>query len=197
MADLVLASGSEIRRQMLENAGVSVDVRPVRIDEVGIRSALEAEGATPRDVADTLAEFKARKAVEKFASPCVLASDQVLELKGRIFGKADTREEAAAHLAELSGRQHRLLSAAVIYEDGAPVWRHVGEVRMTMHPLTAEQIDRYLDRAWPEVSSSVGAYQAEKLGAQLFSRMDGDWFSVLGLPLLELLSFLRLKGWIS
>ncbi|MBY6201565.1 Maf family protein [Maritalea mobilis] len=182
---------------MLENAGVSVDVRPVRIDEVGIRSALEAEGATPRDVADTLAEFKARKAVEKFASPCVLASDQVLELKGRIFGKADTREEAAAHLAELSGRQHRLLSAAVIYEDGAPVWRHVGEVRMTMHPLTAEQIDRYLDRAWPEVSSSVGAYQAEKLGAQLFSRMDGDWFSVLGLPLLELLSFLRLKGWIS
>jgi len=197
MADLVLASGSEIRRQMLENAGVTVDVRPVRIDEVGIRAALEAEGATPRDVADTLAEFKARKAVEKFGSPRVLASDQVLELKGRIFGKADTREEAAAHLAELSGRQHRLLSAAVIYEDGAPVWRHVGEVRMTMHPLTAEQIDRYLDRAWPEVSSSVGAYQAEKLGAQLFSRMDGDWFSVLGLPLLELLSFLRLKGWIS
>jgi septum formation protein len=90
-----------------------------------------------------------------------------------------------------------LLSSAVIYHDGAPVWRTIGQARMTMHTLTPAQIDAYLDTAWPEVSSSVGAYHAEAYGARLFSRIEGDWFTVLGLPLLDVLSFLRLRGWLT
>lgn len=192
---LLLASASPIRRQLLENSGITVEVIPVRIDEAAIRQTLEAEGATPRDVADALAEFKARRAADRMPGRLVLGCDQVLELKGQVFAKPDDREEAADHLGQLAGQTHRLLSAAVIYEDGAPVWRHVGQARLTMHALKAQEIEAYLQQAWPDVAGCVGAYQAEALGARLFSRIDGDWFSVLGLPLLEILSYLRLRGW--
>lgn len=191
---LVLASGSETRRKMLQDAGIPFDSEPVRIDEGAIRSALEAEGASPRDVADALAEFKARKAEDRHPGTFVLGSDQVLALKGRIFGKPASRDEAASHLQDLEGKTHMLLSAAVIYHDGAPVWRGIGQARLTMHALSSQEIETYLDRAWPGVEGSVGAYHAEGYGARLFSRIDGDWFSVLGLPLLDICSFLRLRG---
>ncbi|MEX3017303.1 nucleoside triphosphate pyrophosphatase [Gymnodinialimonas hymeniacidonis] len=195
MVDLILASSSLIRREMLENAGLRVDCRPARLDEAAIRESLLAEGAEPRDVADTLAEFKARRVAEK-ANPgeLVLGCDQVLALKGEIFGKAKDQAEAAEHLKQLQGKTHHLMSAAVLYEDNKPVWRHVGVVRMTMHALSDKQINDYLDAAWPDVSYCVGAYQVERLGARLFSRIEGDWFSVLGLPLLDVLSHLRLRG---
>lgn len=189
---LTLASASAIRRSLLEAAGLPVVQRPVRLDEDAIRRSLVAEGAGPRDVADALAEYKARKAA---GAGLTLGCDQVLALKSEIFGKPADRDAAREHLGLLSGQTHHLFSAAVIYEDGEPVWRHVGAVRMTMHALSPEEIDSYLDRAWPEVATSVGAYQAEALGARLFSRIEGDWFSVLGLPLLEIASFLRLRGW--
>ncbi|NKX45094.1 Maf family protein [Roseicyclus persicicus] len=189
---LTLASASEIRRRMLAEAGIAHVVRPVRIDEGAIRASLVEDGAGPRDVADALAEFKARRAA---GGGLTLGCDQILALKSEIFAKPETRDEAKDHLLRLSGQTHHLYSAAVLYEDLEPVWRHVGVVRMTMHSLTAEEIDAYLDRAWPDVASSVGSYQAERLGARLFARMDGEWFSVLGLPLLELCSFLRLRGW--
>jgi septum formation protein len=102
---------------------------------------------------------------------------------------------AQEHLCQLSGQTHHLYAAAVIYDGERPVWRHVGQARMTMHDLDATDIANYLDWAWPEVESSVGAYQAEGLGAALFSRIEGDWFSVLGLPLLNVCAFLRLRGW--
>jgi len=194
---LVLASNSESRARMLASAGLSFDREPVRIDEAAIRASLEADGASPRDIADALAEFKARKGHDRHPDAVVLGSDQVLALKGRILGKAADREAAAHQLAELQGQTHMLLSSAVIYNDGAPVWRGIGQARMTMHALTPAQIDAYLDIAWPEVSSSVGAYHAEAYGARLFSRIDGDWFTVLGLPLLDVLSFLRLRGWLT
>jgi len=194
---LVLASSSESRARMLASAGLSFDREPVRIDEAAIRASLEADGASPRDIADALAEFKARKGHDRHPDAVVLGSDQVLALKGRILGKAADREAAAHQLAELQGQTHMLLSSAVIYNDGAPVWRGIGQARMTMHALTPAQIDAYLDIAWPEVSSSVGAYHAEAYGARLFSRIDGDWFTVLGLPLLDVLSFLRLRGWLT
>jgi len=194
---LVLASNSESRARMLASAGLSFDREPVRIDEAAIRASLEADGASPRDIADALAEFKARKGHDRHRDAVVLGSDQVLALKGRILGKAADREAAAHQLAELQGQTHMLLSSAVIYNDGAPVWRGIGQARMTMHALTPAQIDAYLDIAWPAVSSSVGAYHAEAYGARLFSRIDGDWFTVLGLPLLDVLSFLRLRGWLT
>jgi septum formation protein len=189
---LTLASASQIRRQLLETAGLSLSIRPARIDEATIRDALLAEDAHPRDVADALAEFKARKVA---GEGLTLGCDQVLALKTEIFGKPDTRDMAREQLMRLSGQTHHLYSAAVIYDGAEPAWRHVGIARMTMHSLTPGEIDTYLDRAWPEVASSVGAYQAESIGARLFSRIDGDWFSVLGLPLLDICSFLRLRGW--
>jgi septum formation protein len=194
---LVLASGSETRSKMLESAGLSFDVSPVRIDEAAIRSAMEEEGASPRDVVDALAEFKARKGQDKTPDALVLGSDQVLALKGRIFGKPEDRRAAAKQLLELQGKTHLLLSSAVLYQDGEPIWRSIGQARMTMHALTEAEIEDYLDHAWPDVASSVGAYHAEAYGARLFSRIDGDWYSVLGMPLLDVLSFLRLRGWLQ
>lgn len=194
MPQIVLASASLSRRMMLEQAGLAFDLHPVRIDEDAIRESLSAEGMPPRDVADALAEAKARRAADRVGQALVLGSDQVLAVDGRMLAKPADRMEAAQHLSLLSGRVHHLFSAAVLYEDGRPVWRHVGQARMTMHALSPSEIEDYLDRAWPDVASSVGAYRAEALGARLFSRMDGDLFSVLGLPLLEFLSYLRLRG---
>ncbi|OAN80098.1 septum formation protein Maf [Jannaschia sp. EhC01] len=182
---------------MLQNAGVRFESSPVRIDEDAIRQSLVADQASPRDIADALAEFKARKAAEKWPTSLTLGSDQILALKGEVFAKPNDREDAAKHLRRLSGQTHHLYSAAVIYEDAKPVWRTVGSARLSMHTLTDSEIRAYLDLAWPEVSGCVGAYQAEALGAQLFSRIDGDWFSVLGLPLLQVLSYLRMRGMLA
>lgn len=197
MSRLILASASSSRQSMLQKAGIPFESAPVRIDEDAIRQSLEAEGASPRDIADALAEFKARKGAEKRQEDIVLGSDQILALKGKIFSKPADKAEAAKHLRALSGQTHHLYSAAVIYEGAKPIWRTVGSARLSMHDLSDAEIDRYLDKAWPEVSGCVGAYQAEALGGQLFSRIDGDWFSVLGLPLLQLISYLRTRGMLT
>jgi septum formation protein len=195
--DLVLASASETRARMFENAGIAFEALPVRIDEDAVRASLEAEGAGPRDVADALGEFKALKAQEKRPDAIVVGSDQVLALGRRVFAKPSSREVAAEQLGALAGQTHHLYSSAVLYHEGQPVWRAVGVARMSMHALSPAEIEAYLDVTWPEVASSVGAYHAEGYGARLFSRIEGDWFSVLGLPLLELCSFLRLRGWLT
>lgn len=191
---LILASASPIRRQLLQNAGVTVDVIAARIDEPAIRRALEAEQAPPRDIADTLAEMKARKISDKNPGRLVLGCDQVLDHKGAILGKPTSQEDAAAQLRRLRADRHSLLSAAVIYEDGIPLWRHVGTVRLVMRDFSDEYLSSYLDRNWPGVQNSVGGYKLEEEGVRLFTRIDGDYFNVLGLPLLELLSYLTLKG---
>lgn len=189
---LTLASASPIRRQLLAQVGVACDLRPVRLDESAIRDALIADGAGPRDIADALAEAKARKA----AGPgLTLGCDQILALKSDVFAKPVDRAEAHDQITRLAGQTHHLYSAAVIYEDDRPVWRHIGIARMTMHTLSVRDIDAYLDSAWPDVAGCVGAYQAENIGARLFSRIDGDWFSVLGMPLLDICSYLRLRSW--
>lgn len=194
MLPLILASASPIRASILRNAGVRFESSPVRIDEDAIRRSFVADGASPRDIADALAEFKARKAAEKAPMALTLGSDQILALKGEVFAKPNDKAEAAEHLRRLSGQTHHLYSAAVIYEEAKPVWRTVGTARLSWHSLSDADIDAYLEAAWPAVQGCVGAYQAEALGGQLFSRIDGDWFSVLGLPLLQVLSYLRMRG---
>ncbi len=191
---LVLASGSGIRRQMLENAGVSFEVSLPRVDEDAVRQSLLAEGASARDIADALAELKARKVSTRMPGALVLGCDQVLSFDGQIMAKPTSREQAEQQLRQLRGAGHQLLSAAVICEDGQPIWRFVGTVRLQMRDFSDSYLTTYLDRNWPDISNSVGGYKLESEGVRLFNNVDGDYFTVLGMPLLELLSYLTLRG---
>ena len=176
---------------MLSNAGVPFTAMRPRIDEAEIKAALLAEGAPARDIADTLADMKARSISIVEPDKLVLGSDQVVVRDSKLFSKASTRGDAVATLKALSGGIHELISAAVIYEAGQPVWRTVDSVKMTMRPLDDGFIEQYLDAIGDAAFWSAGAYQLEGLGAQLFTRVDGDYFTVLGLPLLPVLDYLR------
>lgn len=193
-APLILASGSETRRELLENAGVQIEVVKPRVDEEMMRDAMLAEDAPPRDIADALAEMKARRVSEKHPGRLVLGCDQVLDLKGVLYSKARTVEEAKEQLTELRGKRHSLLSAAVLYEDGKPIWRHVGIARLTMRVFSDDFLDEYLARNWDDVRHYVGCYKLEAEGVRLFAQVDGNHFTVLGLPLIELVNYLTLKG---
>jgi len=191
---LILASASRSRRRLLEQAGVVAEVVPVALDEAAVKHSLRAEGADASQVAQALAELKARRVAQQRPGALVLGADQMMDCEGRWFDKPADRATAAAHLAALSGRSHRLLSAASVVRDDQVIWQHVATARLAMRRLSPGFIERYLDAAGEAVLGSVGAYQLEGLGAQLFERIDGDFFTVLGLPLLPLLAFLRPHG---
>jgi septum formation protein len=191
---LILASASEGRAALLRQAGVPVEIVPAGVDEAAAKAAMLAEAAPPRDVADALAELKARRVAARRPGRLVLGADQVLVCAGRIHDKPRDLVDARAQLAALRGQRHELLSAAVVFEDGAPVWRHVGRAQLTMRPFSDAFLDAYVAEQGASLLSTVGAYRLEAGGAQLFSRVDGDIFTIVGLPLLELLAFLRTRG---
>jgi nucleoside triphosphate pyrophosphatase len=194
---LVLASGSSMRAQMLRNANVEIDVMVPRVDENAVKQAMTADYALPRDIADALAEMKARKISAKVPAAWVIGCDQVLDFKGQLISKPETAEQAVEQLGQMRGQVHRLFSAAVIFEDGQPIWRHVGLVRLRMGKTSDQYLNDYVARNWDEIRHSAGAYMLEAEGVRLFEAIDGDYFNVLGMPLLEILNFLAQRGVIA
>ncbi len=194
---LILASTSPTRLAMLRAAGLDPTPIAPRVDEAAIRDALVAEGAHPRDIADALAEMKARKVADKHPDALVLGCDQVLALDRKTFAKPETPDDARAQLRQLRGKTHHLLSAITAYENAKPVWRHVAEARLTMHPISDAYLDDYVARNWDSIRHSVGCYKIEEEGIRLFSAITGDHFTILGLPLLPLLAWARNRGMIA
>jgi septum formation protein len=193
MPALVLASTSPIRATLLRNAGVSFTTAPPRVDEDAIKAALLADSAPARDIADQLAEAKAVKVSARTPGALVIGCDQTLEFSGECWGKPATPEQARVQLTRLRGQAHILHAAAVIAQDGLPQWRQIGTVRMVMREFSDTWLDGYVARNWPAIGGSAGAYQVEGEGIRLFSRIEGDYFSILGLPLLDLLNYLTTR----
>lgn len=190
---LILASQSASRRAMLDAAGVVYAAEPARVDEDGVKAAMT--GQPPRDIADALAELKAVKVSQTYPTALVLGSDSIAALAdGTLLDKPVSREDATDHLRAMAGGTHDLWSAAVIAEQGRPVWRHVERARLHVRPLSADFIEAYLDAEWPAIAGCVGCFRIEGPGVQLFSRIDGSHFTVLGMPLLSVLDYLRVRG---
>lgn len=191
---LILASGSSSRRSLLKNAGVDFEVEAAHVDEGEIKLALQAEGATAAQTAETLAELKAQRVSRRYPGMLIIGADQMLDCNGVWFDKPEDLDHATAHLRALRDRDHMLLSAVCVVRDGVRLWHHNEVATLTMRNLSDAFINDYLARVGEDALTSVGAYQLEGRGIQLFARVKGDYFSILGLPLLPLLDFLRGHG---
>jgi len=191
---LVLASASPARAAVLRQAGLSIDQVPAAVDEEEVKHALRAEGSPAAHVAETLADLKAQHVSRRQGGAFVIGADQMLECNGVWFDKPADMDHARAHLRALRGTTHDLITAVAVVRDGARLWHHVATARLTMRPFSDAFIERYLADIGEDACRSVGAYQLEGLGAQLFSKVDGDFFTILGLPLFPLLDFLRGHG---
>jgi len=191
---IILASGSPFRKALLVHAGVAVEAVPAEVDERALEAPLKDSGISPEDVALVLAEAKATEVSERKPGALVLGCDQTLSLGDQVFHKPADMEAARRHLLALSGKTHQLNSAVVLARDGAVLWRHVGVASLTMRKLDPAFIGRHLARVGAKALSSVGAYQIEGEGIQLFERVEGDYFTIVGLPLLPVLAKLRELG---
>jgi septum formation protein len=194
MTGLILASQSVARRRMLAAAGVRFEIQPPTIDEPAIIQSLLGEGQGGRNISDCLAELKALRVSAQAPTSWVIGSDQVLSLGDEIFEKPADVEEVRRHLLRLRGKTHLLHAAVCVARAGSVVWRHVGEARMSMRGFSDLFLEKYLKVSGADVVGSVGAYHVEGPGVQLFSHIEGDLFTVQGMPLLPLLDFLRVQG---
>ena len=190
---VILASKSAARRAVLDGAGVAYEALVAGVDEDAVKAGLVAEGASPRDVADALAELKAIR-VSRGRQEFVIGADQTLDLDGTLYDKAETLEAARERLIVLRGKTHRLHSAVVVAKEGAPIWREVVTASLTMRDFSDAFLDEYLRTEGSAALGSVGCYRLEGPGAQLFSKIEGDYFAILGLPLMGLLDLLRRHG---
>jgi septum formation protein len=190
---LILASASKSRARLLEAAGLSFIVEPPGLDEAAMRQAVSGE-LTPHDVAEVLARAKAEAVSDLARKAYVIGSDQVLVCGETVYAKPDSMEAARRRLLDLSGKKHTLHTAVAVATNGETIWAETTVATLTMRKLSPAFIGRYLAAAGEEVLSSVGAYQIESLGVQLFEAIDGDYFSILGLPLIPLLDTLRREG---
>jgi septum formation protein len=197
MPSVILASASPIRRALLEQAGVTVTTDAAAIDEATVKSAFRADAASADACAEALAELKAKRVSSRHPAALVIGADQMLDFEGAWFDKPADLAAARAQLQALRGRTHRLISAVVVVRDGQRLWHTIAVARLTMRLFSEEFLEEYLHLADPAILSAVGAYQLEGRGVQLFEQVEGDYFTVLGLPLLPLLAFLRGQGVIS
>ena len=192
---IILASQSASRKAMLAAAGVDFTAEAAGVDEESVKAAMIGEGTDGRRLADALAELKAVKVSRRHPTTLVLGCDSTVAAEdGALIDKAESRAESRVQLQALRGTTHKLTSAAVVALGGEPIWRHVDTAKLTMRPFSDTFLDSYLDAEWPAIGGCVGGYRLEGLGAQLFSRIDGDHFTILGLPLLPLLDWLRVRG---
>lgn len=191
---VILASASRSRAAVLTNAGVRIEQEPADIDEDAVKESMRRAGHSVADVAHCLAEQKALHISARHPGRLVIGADQMLQCGGVWFDKPVDRDHARAHLQALRGRMHELFAAVCVVRDGECLWRHLESARMTMRPFSDAFLDAYVDAVGDDVCRSVGAYQLEGLGAQLFTRIEGDFFTILGLPLLAVLEFLSNHG---
>jgi len=192
---LILASQSRARQMLLSNAGIVFEIVPADVDE---RAIQQQSGAfAPGDIARLLAGEKALTVAAQRAGHVVIGADQTLALGEMLFSKPDSRTQAVQQLRALAGQTHELHSGIAVAQDGKILFEHVALARLTMRRLGSSEIRAYLDEAGDSVTSSVGAYQLEGLGVHLFEHIEGDHFTILGLPLLPLLAFLRSRSWLA
>jgi septum formation protein len=193
-AEIVLASASATRRRLLAAAGIVALSDPAALDEGEIRAAFKAEGASALDCAAALAEGKALRVSARHPDALVIGADQILDCGGTWFEKAADRAAAQAHLRALRGKTHSLAGAVAIAQQGRIIWQARSAPRLAMRAFSDAFLETYLDQAGDAVLQSVGAYELEGLGIHLFAKIEGDYFAILGLPLLPLLAFLRDRG---
>jgi len=191
--NIILASGSKIRRQILTDAGVDFEVVTKPVDENAIKLSMLEDGAALKDIADALAEAKSMR-VSRQLPGLVIGADQIMVMNNTLFDKPRSIDEAKKRLLMMRGKTHFLIGAVVICEDGMPVWRHMSKTKLTMREFSEDFLDKYLEAEGDALLLSVGAYRFEGRGSQLFSNVEGDFFSILGLSLLPLLDFLRIRG---
>ena len=191
---IVLASKSQIRSLLLEKAGIQFSTVDPAIDEKEVKLSYISNNYSTRDIADVLADMKARKISNRFPDSIVIGSDQILDFNSKILSKAKDQDELIHQLKQLQGNKHKLHSACVVYNAQKPEWRFIGSVNMTMRNLSDRYISKYVQDNWDDIKHSVGGYQLESSGITLFSKIDGDYFSVLGLPIIQLIDHLLNRG---
>lgn len=194
---IILASKSQARARLLSAAHVDFTQIIPLIDEDAVKASAMDQEAHPKDVCDLLAQMKAQKVSSKELDAFVIGSDQVLELNGEILAKPADAVAALQQLRHLRDKQHQLFTAVCVFHQGRAIWRHVSTARLRMYDVSEDYLKEYVARNWPQIGQCVGSYEIEREGARLFSRIDGDIFSIQGLPLLELLDYLRIRGMIA